>query len=67
MLKGYRTVIFNAVTGIVMVLGALLQYVDQLPITDGQAAMAGLASTIIVNLGNMYLRSVTTTPLGHSA
>jgi hypothetical protein len=65
-MKGFRTVIFNAVSAIVMVLGALLQYVDQLPITDGQAAMVGLASTIAVNFGNTYLRWITTTPMGKS-
>lgn len=66
-MKGYRTLLFNAVSAIVMALGAVLQYVDQLPITDGQAAIVGLASTIIVNLGNTYLRWVTTTPIGRGA
>jgi len=66
-MKGYRTVIFNAVSIVVMVGGAALQYVDQLPITDGQAAIGGLTATIIVNVGNMYLRSVTTTPMGRKA
>jgi Flp pilus assembly protein protease CpaA len=63
-MKGYRTIIFNAVTLLVMVAGAVLQYVGQLGITDAQAALVGLAATLMVNIGNMYLRSVTTTPLG---
>tara|TARA_R110000744_G_scaffold361412_2_gene469164 strand:- start:23 stop:220 length:198 start_codon:yes stop_codon:yes gene_type:complete len=65
-MKGYRTILFNAATLLVMVAGAVLQYVGQLGITDAQAALVGLAATLMVNIGNMYLRSVTTTPLGKS-
>lgn len=63
-MKGFRTIVFNAASIVVMSAGAALQYVDQLPITDGQAAFAGLAATIIINVGNMYLRSVTNTQMG---
>jgi hypothetical protein len=65
-MKGYRTIVFNAVTLLVMVAGAVLQYVGQLGMTDAQAALVGLAATLMVNIGNMYLRSVTTTPLGQT-
>jgi Flp pilus assembly protein protease CpaA len=65
-MKGYRTIIFNAVTLLVMVAGAVLQYVGHLGMTDAQAALVGLAATLMVNIGNMYLRSVTTTPLGQT-
>ncbi len=63
-MKGWRTIAFNAVSVAVTVGGAALLYVDRLPITDAQAAMAGLGATLIVNLGNMDLRSITTTPMG---
>ena len=63
-MKGYRTIIFNAVTFIAMVAGAVLQYVGQLGMTDAQAALVGLIATLAVNISNMYLRRVTTTPIG---
>ena len=66
-MKGYRTIIFNAASLAVMVAGVLLQYMDSLPLTDAQAAIFGVAATIVVNLGNMYLRTVTTTPLGRKS
>jgi Flp pilus assembly protein protease CpaA len=65
-MKGYRTIITNAASIVVMVSAAVLQYADQLPVTDSQAAMLGLSATIIVNIGNMYLRAITTTPVGQS-
>lgn len=64
MRKGWRTITFNAVSAIVMAAGALLQYVDALGLTDAQAALVGLTATLVVNGGNMYLRSITTTPMG---
>ena len=63
-MKGYRTIIFNAVTLLVMVAGAALQYVGHLGMTDAQAALVGLIATLAVNISNMYLRRVTTTPIG---
>lgn len=63
-MKGFKTIAFNAVSILVMSTGTLLVYVDQLPITDGQAAIIGIVATIIVNIGNMWLRSVTNTKMG---
>lgn len=63
-MKGWRTIAFNAASLAVMVAGVVLQYADRLPIEDSQAAIAGVVATIIVNLGNMYLRTITTTPMG---
>lgn len=63
-MKGYRTLVFNALSALTMAASALLIYVDQLPITDGQAAIAGLVATITVNSVNMYLRKITDTPMG---
>lgn len=64
--KGWRTIAFNLASMIVMAAGVLLQYVGQLGLTDAQAAIIGVAATIIVNLGNMYLRKHTTTPMGRA-
>jgi hypothetical protein len=63
-MKGYRTLLFNLASLLVMVAGAALLYVDKLPMSDGQAAMFGFAATIVVNVCNFYLRSVTTAPIG---
>jgi hypothetical protein len=65
-MKGWRTVTFNSLSALTMAASAFLLYVDRLPITDGQAAIAGLIATVIVNGVNMYLRSITTTPMGKS-
>ena len=65
-MKGWRTIAFNAASLAVMVAGVLLQYMDSLPLTDAQAAMSGVVATIIVNLGNMYLRTITTTTVGRA-
>jgi len=62
--KGWRTILFNLVSILVMLAGVVLQYVGDLGLTDQQAAIAGVVATIIVNLGNMWLRKLTTTPLG---
>ena len=66
-MKGYRTLIFNALSVVVMAAAALLQYVGDLPLTDAQAAFTGITATIVVNLGNMYLRKQTTTPMGRQS
>jgi len=66
-MKGYRTLAFNALSIVVMSAGALLQYVGDLPLTDAQAAIAGFAATVVVNVGNMYLRKQTTTPMGRQS
>ena len=67
MLKGWKTIIFNAASAVVMVAGVVLQYVGELGLTDAQAAMAGVAATLVVNFGNMYLRWVTTTAVGQKS
>lgn len=63
-MKGWRTIAFNAVTVVVTVAGIGLQYVGLLGLTEKQAAVAGLALTVVSALGNMYLRSITTTKMG---
>jgi hypothetical protein len=65
-MKGYRTLITNMASIIVMLAAAALQYADKLPITPGQAAILGVSSTIVMGLANMYLRGITTTPVGRS-
>jgi|TARA_B110000908_G_scaffold166680_2_gene218232 uncharacterized protein involved in high-affinity Fe2+ transport len=65
-MKGYRTIVVNAVSIIVMVAAAAMQYADQLPITSEQAGMLGMCASIVMGIANLYLRSVTTTPVGKS-
>lgn len=65
-MKGWRTIAFNAVTVTVTLAGIGLQYVGELGLTDREAALAGLALTFINTFGNMYLRTITTTPMGKS-
>jgi hypothetical protein len=63
-MKGYRTIVVNAVSIVVMVAAAAMQYADQLPITSEQAGMLGMSASIVMGIANLYLRSVTTTPVG---
>jgi hypothetical protein len=63
-MKGYRTIVVNALSVVVMVAAAALQYADQLPITPEQAAVLGMSASIVMGIANLYLRSVTTTPVG---
>jgi hypothetical protein len=65
-MKGYRTIITNAASIVVMVSAAALQYAGQLPITPEQAAILGMSATIVMGIANLYLRKVTTTPMGKS-
>jgi hypothetical protein len=65
-MKGYRTIVTNATSIIVMVAAAALQYAEQLPITAEQAAMLGMSATIVMGIANLILRSVTTTSVGKS-
>lgn len=64
MTKGWRTITFNALTAAVTIAAAALMYVDQLGLTDSQAAKAGFVLTLVVTFGNMLLRAITTTPVG---
>jgi len=63
-MKGYRTIVVNVVSIVVMVAAAAMQYADQLPITSEQAGVLGMAASIVMGVANLYLRSVTTTPVG---
>jgi len=65
-MKGYRTIVVNAVSIVVMVAAAAMQYADQLPITPEQAGLLGMSASIIMGVANLFLRSVTTTPVGKS-
>lgn len=64
MLKGWRTVIFNVVTIAVTLAGIGLQYIGSLGLTEQQVAIASIVMTLITTFGNIYLRSITTTPMG---
>lgn len=65
-MKGWRTIAFNLVTVGVTVAGIALQYLGELGLEPKTAAAVGLGLTIFNALGNMYLRSITTTPMGES-
>ena len=65
-MKGYRTLIFNAVSFAVTFGGIILQYVGSLGLTDKEAAIAALVVNAVVIGGNIYLRSITTTPMGQA-
>lgn len=63
-MKGWRTVIFNTVTIFVTGAGIVLQYLDRLGLSDEAAAFIGMTISIAVAMSNIYLRSITTTPMG---
>ena len=62
--KGWRTVIFNIATVFVTVAGIVLQYLNMLGLKDETAAWVGMSLAAAVAVVNIYLRSITTTPLG---
>ena len=65
-LKGYRTIAFNLIAGIPLALEAVFAIAslpEVLPLIPNQ--YLPLYSLGVV-LGNMWLRSVTTTPLGQA-
>jgi len=66
MLKGWKTVIFNIATVFVSVAGIVLQYLDMLGLKDETAALIGMLISVAVAVVNIYLRSITTTPMGKS-
>ena len=63
-MKGYRTIAFNVVTLIVTVAGVALQYVGEVGLTPRETALAAILLTVANTFGNMYLRTITTTPIG---
>lgn len=65
-MKGWRTILFNVVSFAVTFGGVVLQYVGSLGLTDREAAIAALVVNAIVIGGNIYLRTITTTPMGQA-
>lgn len=63
-MKGWRTVFFNVTTILVLVAGIILQYLNQLGFDDRTAGFVGMGLTIFNAVANIYLRSITTTPMG---
>jgi len=63
-LKGYKTILFNAATLAVTSAGFVVQYLDQLGLHDRTFALYAIGLNIFVAVVNLYLRSVTTTPVG---
>jgi hypothetical protein len=63
-MKGWRTIVFNIASILVLVAGIILQYLDQLGLDDRTVALVGMALTIFNAVTNIYLRAITTTPMG---
>ena len=63
-LKGYRTVLFNLLTLAVTASGFVLQYLGQLGLDDKTFALVAICLNIFVAAANLWLRKVTTTPIG---
>jgi len=58
--KGYRTIIVNAATAVVAVGAGVIEYMHVIEFP--REVLIG--AIVVVNLGNVYLRSITTTPVG---
>lgn len=56
-----RTLWFNAMTFVVSLSGAALQFTDKLDLTDNQAVVAALVLTLANVFGNTALRLMTDT------
>lgn len=63
-MKGYRTIAFNIASVLVVVAGVVLQYLGELGLDDRTAGFIGMVLTIFSSVANIWLRSITTTPLG---
>ena len=66
MLKGYKTIIFNAVMGLIMLVRAVMPDVvlpDEAEVNSTLDSLLANADAIITVIGNLWLRFVTTTPV----
>ena len=59
-MKGWRTIIFNTLSGLIAAAAAILEYIQVLDLSPETVIIA----LIVVNVGNAYLRSITTSPVG---
>jgi len=66
-LKGWRTILFNLLSIVVMAMGVVLQYIGELGLTTREQAVCTILLLVFVNIGNMVLRVKTTTPVGRKA
>lgn len=64
-LIGWRTILFNALPSIALVAGELAQYLSTFRWEDlGITSHVAMLITLGFNVGNIMLRSITTTPVG---
>jgi hypothetical protein len=63
-LKGWRTVIANAFMGAVPLVLLLLAYLQTLDVSSVFSPVGVLVYTVAVNVVNIALRYITTTPVG---
>lgn len=59
-----KTMWFNILGSVITVSGVALQYMDQLGLTDQQAAISVVVLNVVITFGNKFLRAVTHTGLG---
>jgi hypothetical protein len=65
-MKGWRTIAFNVISFAVTFGGVALQYVGTIGLSDKQTAITMIAINGIVIAGNLYLRTITTSPVGQA-
>ena len=63
-LKGWRTVAFNALTGAASVALLVLGYLQTVDLSSVLSPRDALFAAVAINVANIVLRAVTTTPLG---
>lgn len=63
-LKGWRTVVLNSVAGLAPILLLVLDYAGTVDASSLLSAKGALVYGIAVHLANIYLRTITNTPVG---
>lgn len=63
-LKGWRTVALNALTGAASVTLLVLAYLESVDLSAILSPRDALLAAIAINVANIVLRALTTTPVG---
>lgn len=66
MLKGYKTIIFNGIMGVILLIRAVMPDVvvpDEAEVNSILDSLLANLDSIIAIVGNIWLRFVTTTPV----
>lgn len=59
-MKGWRTIIFNLISGLIAAAAGILEYAGVLDLPPEVI----IGAIVVVNLGNAYLRTITDSPVG---